>query len=261
MTRVLFVCTGNVHRSVLAERLLAARLPPGSSVRAESAGTQAQLRPGMESGTRAVLEKMGADGLGFSARLLTAELVGEASLVLGLAREHREAAVRLAPSALRRCFTLKEFVRLASGGADGPGSRGGPRGGSGPAEVRGAGAGAVGVAGGATLRDGSRIADGVGPAGGKVPWTVRIGVPGGRGRDTVRTGLPGGEVPRAVDGFDAVVAAAAARRGATGPVPPDEDDVADPWAKPHDVLYECAREIDRAVSRLALLLGGGGAGG
>lgn len=36
MIRVLFVCTGNVHRSVLAERLLAARLVPGSAVQPES---------------------------------------------------------------------------------------------------------------------------------------------------------------------------------------------------------------------------------
>ncbi|MFF0051707.1 low molecular weight phosphatase family protein [Streptomyces sp. NPDC005498] len=118
MTRVLFVCTGNVHRSVLAERLLAARLPSGSAVRPESAGTEAWPRPGMESSTREVLEKLGGDGSGFTARPLTAQLVAGAALVLGLAIEHREAAVRLAPSAMRRCFTLKEFVRLAVEGVD-----------------------------------------------------------------------------------------------------------------------------------------------
>ena len=116
MTRILFVCTGNVHRSVLAERLLAARLPPGSTVRPESAGTEAWHRSGMDGPTRGVLEQLGAGGSGFAARPLTARLVSGAALVLGLAREHREAAVRLAPSAMRRCFTLKEFVRLAAEG-------------------------------------------------------------------------------------------------------------------------------------------------
>lgn len=201
MTRVLFVCTGNVHRSVLAERLLAARLRPGSAVRPESAGTEAWPRPGMESSTRAVLEKLGGDGSGFAARLLTAQLVAGAALVLGLAREHREAAVRLAPSAMRRCFTLKEFVRLAVGGVD---------------EVRG-GEGAAATAHG---------------------------------------GVPDGEGPRVVDGFDVVVAAAAGRRGAAAPVPPAEDDVADPWGRPRPVLYGCAQEIDGAVSTLARLLSG-----
>ncbi|WP_327367281.1 arsenate reductase/protein-tyrosine-phosphatase family protein [Streptomyces sp. NBC_01217] len=186
MSRVLFVCTGNVHRSVLAERLLAAKLPSGSAVRPESAGTEAWPRPGMESSTRAVLEKLGGDGSGFAARPLTAELVAGAALVLGLAIEHREAAVRLAPSAMRRCFTLKEFVRLAAGGVDEAG---------------------------------------------------------------------GGEGPRVVDGFDVVVAAAASRRGGT-PVPPVDDDVADPWGRANPVLYGCAREIDGVVSTLARLLGG-----
>ncbi|MGW9024077.1 arsenate reductase/protein-tyrosine-phosphatase family protein [Streptomyces sp. NPDC055722] len=185
MPRVLFVCTGNVHRSVLAERLLAARLPPGSAVRPESAGTLAWPHSGMEHSTRAVLEELGGDGSGFAARPLTEQLVAEAALVLGLAREHREAAVRLAPSALRRCFTLKEFVRLA-------------------------------------------------------------------------TGVEGGERPRADGGFDAVVAGAAARRGIATPVPATEDDIADPWDRPRDVLHGCAREIDGAVSRLALLLPGSG---
>lgn len=190
MTRVLFVCTGNVHRSVFAERLLAAKLPHGSAVRPESAGIEAWHRSGMDGSTRAVLEKMGGDCSGFAARPLTAQLLSGVALVLGLAREHREAAVRLAPSAMRRCFTLKEFVRLAVAGDD---------------------------------------------------------------------GARAGEGPGGVGGFPAVVAAAAARRGAAAPVPPAEDDVADPWGMPHDVLYGCAREIDREVSRLARLLDGAGA--
>lgn len=190
MTRVLFVCTGNVHRSVLAERLLAARLPHGSAVRPESAGTHAWPHCGMDASTRAVLEELGGDGSAFTARALTAHLVAEAALVLGLAREHREAAVRLVPSALRRCFTLKEFLRLAAWSSGG---------------VRGTEA---------------RVDSGCG---------------------------------------DAVVAAAAARRGAVPTVPPAEDDIADPAGRPRDVLYGCAHEIDWTVSRLAGLLDGGAA--
>ncbi|MBA2945185.1 arsenate reductase/protein-tyrosine-phosphatase family protein [Streptomyces himalayensis] len=115
MTRVLFVCTGNVHRSALAERLLAARLAPGSAVWPESAGTGARHHSGMDAATRRVLEELGGDGAGFVSRPLTEDLVGGADLILGLAREHREAAVRISPLAMRRCFTLKEFVRLADG--------------------------------------------------------------------------------------------------------------------------------------------------
>jgi protein-tyrosine phosphatase len=61
-------------------------------------------------------------------------------------------------------------------------------------------------------------------------------------------------------GFDAMVAATAARRGAATPVPPAEDDIEDPWDMPRHVLYECAREIDGAVSELVRQLEMSGSG-
>ncbi|MFD5425543.1 low molecular weight phosphatase family protein [Streptomyces sp. NPDC127084] len=140
--RVLFVCTGNMYRSPLAERLLASRLP---DVRVSSAGTRAWggrggMRgsgeggagrsggtgssrdsggPGMDAAARTALESLGGDGTGFRSTPLTTELITAADLVLGLAREHRDEAVRMHPAALRRSFTLKEFLRLArhTGGA------------------------------------------------------------------------------------------------------------------------------------------------
>ncbi|GAA0671070.1 hypothetical protein GCM10010193_24070 [Kitasatospora atroaurantiaca] len=111
---VLFVCTGNMYRSPIAERLLPVHLgEAGIGFRIGSAGTQA--RPGAPMSPRTVdlVEELGGEAGEFAARRLSAELVASADLVLGLAREHREAAVRLHPVALRRCFTLEEFVRLA----------------------------------------------------------------------------------------------------------------------------------------------------
>ncbi|WSF21946.1 low molecular weight phosphatase family protein [Streptomyces sp. NBC_01353] len=110
---VLFVCTGNLHRSPVAERLLAATLPqPGFRVR--SAGTAARPMP-LDPVTRAILDELGGDANGFATLRLDAGQIEQADLVLGLERCHREAAVRLRPLALRRCFTLREFIRLADG--------------------------------------------------------------------------------------------------------------------------------------------------
>ncbi|WP_329318630.1 arsenate reductase/protein-tyrosine-phosphatase family protein [Streptomyces sp. NBC_01262] len=112
--RVLMVCTGNLHRSPLAERLLTARLgSPGKTLRVGSAGTAARAGTPMDPVAAALLAELGGDPCGAVARRLTAELVEDADLVLGAATEHRDAAVRMSPAwALRRAFTLREFARL-----------------------------------------------------------------------------------------------------------------------------------------------------
>ncbi|MFD9128982.1 low molecular weight phosphatase family protein [Kitasatospora sp. NPDC059571] len=118
---VLFVCTGNLYRSPIAERLFAARLGPAAGG-FEVAGAGTHARPGapLPPAAAGVLAQLGAGTGPFASRRLSADLVAGADLVLGLAREHREAAVRLHPVALRRCFVLEEFVRLADGPPDDP---------------------------------------------------------------------------------------------------------------------------------------------
>lgn len=118
--RILVVCSGNVCRSPLTERLLATRLaevfgPLGDRLVVTSAGTSAMVGSGMDRRAAAVGTALGVPTDGFRARSLTAADVAEADLVLGATREHRAAAVRLLPSAHRRTFTLLEFARLCRG--------------------------------------------------------------------------------------------------------------------------------------------------
>ncbi|MEU3917598.1 low molecular weight phosphatase family protein [Streptomyces sp. NPDC029004] len=112
--RVLVVCTGNLHRSPLAERLLAFRLASaGGRFQVSSAGTIAVNGAPMDPAAASLLTELGGDPAGAAARRLTAPLVKDAELVLGAATEHREAAVRLSPvHGLGRAFTLREFARL-----------------------------------------------------------------------------------------------------------------------------------------------------
>lgn len=111
---VLTVCTGNICRSPAVERLLTARLGPGSGVVVTSAGTRAVVGHAVSAPMITLMEQAGAPADGFVAQQLTAPAVREADLVLALTRKHRSAVVGLQPSAVRRTFTLLELARLAA---------------------------------------------------------------------------------------------------------------------------------------------------
>ena len=115
--RILHVCTGNICRSPMAERLTAAGLRARLGADAdrfvvESAGTWGHTGSPMESFALSTLKSHGIDGDDFRARELVAEHVAGADLVLAATREHRAAAVVLHPRAASRTFTLREFARL-----------------------------------------------------------------------------------------------------------------------------------------------------
>jgi protein-tyrosine phosphatase len=116
---VLVVCTGNICRSPIAERVLQAALdaatPAGApQVRVVSAGTGALAGHSMESQAARAVLRGGGDPAGHVARQITAAHVRDAGLVLTATREHRSAVVRLVPAAVRRTFTLREAGRIAA---------------------------------------------------------------------------------------------------------------------------------------------------
>lgn len=116
-TRILVVCTGNVCRSPLIERLLQAALDdafePGA-VDVGSAGTGALVGAPMDERAARVLQDLGGNAEDFIARRLEPRLVANASLVLTATREHRAAVVRLHPRALCHTFTVRELAALLS---------------------------------------------------------------------------------------------------------------------------------------------------
>lgn len=112
--RILLVCTGNICRSPLAEQLLRAELAGMPDVKMLSAGTRALVGAPMTPEAAQISAELGVPGAAeHVGRLLSAEQVRGADLILGMARDHRRAIVELLPRASRTTFTVREFARLA----------------------------------------------------------------------------------------------------------------------------------------------------
>ncbi|MCW3815129.1 low molecular weight phosphatase family protein [Micromonospora sp. DR5-3] len=121
--RVLFVCHANMCRSPMAE-FLARRLLRDVPVTVASAGIDAVDGAPMHPYAVAVAAGTGADPAAFRARRLRPEHLTGATLVLAATRRQRSVCTALAPAALHRTFTLRQFARLAAA-AEVPATRGG----------------------------------------------------------------------------------------------------------------------------------------
>jgi len=93
MPSILFVCTGNIFRSLTAEYALKAVLDPRSPIRVSSAGTQA-IPQEMHPDVRAYLVQCGVDPSPYQQRRVSAELLSASDLVIAMSTDHQTFLVK-----------------------------------------------------------------------------------------------------------------------------------------------------------------------
>ena len=111
ISSVLFVCTGNSCRSVMAEALMRKRLYELGNDRAEvvSAGAAVFGSVPPTDETIAVMREEGSDVSGFRTKQVTRDLVKNADLILVMEPAHRDEVLNLDPQASDKTFLLKEY--------------------------------------------------------------------------------------------------------------------------------------------------------
>src|SRR5690242_12494977 len=109
MKTVLFVCTGNVCRSPMAEGIFRHATRGRGDYRVLSAGLGAMDgQPPSPYAVQAVKE-LGIDISAQRSRMLTPELVHQADYILGMTHSHIDTVIMLYPMAAEKTFLLREF--------------------------------------------------------------------------------------------------------------------------------------------------------
>jgi len=109
MKTILFICTGNVCRSPMAEALFRRAVSGRGEFRVLSAGLGAMDGQPPTPHSVHAMRELGVDISAQRSRMLTTDLVRSADLILGMTHSHVDTVALLYPAAAEKTFLLREF--------------------------------------------------------------------------------------------------------------------------------------------------------
>jgi protein-tyrosine-phosphatase len=115
---ILFICTGNSCRSVMAEYLLKQRFHTRLNIEIFSAGTGVLIRSAASAETISVLRERGIDATKHISQPANTILLKQADLIFVMTRNHRNQILEHVPGVEKRVYLLKEFANISDSESD-----------------------------------------------------------------------------------------------------------------------------------------------